>query len=232
MIFNMKKIGISALVAISLLCASPMQASAASLGDIVDVLDDILDQAETIADAAEAIIENGNFEDLAPLVADAQQIIDLLEQVETISFNVETVLDDFEEVFPDNFDEFDIFETVTSINTANESTRESVERVLELGASTVQDQLTTSVRTQAIRSVGTVAGPAAALQALVNLQSEQIGQLSSLQTLLVAQSRILGLQATQTENARKRAIRLREIDDPTVFATDEPIDILFGSALD
>ena len=91
--------------------------------------------------------------------------------------------------------------------------------------------LPTTIRTEAIRTVGTVAGPAAALQALVNLQSEQIGQFSRLQTLLVSQSRVLGLQATETENARKRSRRLRELDDPTVFATDEPQGIELGLEL-
>lgn len=237
MTVDIKKTGMTALVALSLLCTSPAPTSAqffggGGLGDIAGILGDILDQAETIATAAETIVANGDFGDLAPLLPEIQQVLELLEQAETLSFNVETVLADFEEIFPENFDDFDLFETVTSINGANETTRETVERVLELGANAVQSQLPTTIRTEAIRTVGTVAGPAAALQAIVNLQSEQIGQFSRLQTLLVSQSRVLGLQATETENARKRSRRIRELDDPTVFATDEPVGVLFGSALD
>ena len=240
MIFDIKKTGMTALVALSLLCTSPVPTSAqfgglfggGGLGDIAGILGDILDQAETIATAAETIVANGEFGDLAPLLPEIQQVLELLEQAETLSFNVETVLADFEEIFPEDFDDFDLFETVTSINGANDTTRETVERVLELGANAVQSQLPTTIRTEAIRAVGTAAGPAAALQALVNLQSEQIGQFSRLQTLLVSQSRVLGLQATETENARKRARRLREIDDPTSFIVEEPADVLFGSAID
>ncbi len=234
MIFDIKKIGMTAMIALSLLCTSPTQLSAqffgggGGIGRLANILRDILDQAETIADAAQTIIENGNFGDLAPLVPEIQQVLQLLDQAETISFNVETVIADFEEIFPENFNDFDLFETVTSINDANESTRESIERALEIGANAVQSQLPTTIRTEAIRTVGTAAGPAAALQAIVNLQSEQIGQFSRLQTLLVSQGRVLSLQATETETARKRSRRLRELDDPTVFATDEPQGIELG----
>lgn len=239
MIFGAKKSALTALIAMSLLSTSPTQVSAQigqlfggdDLGNVVDVLDDILDQAEAIATAAETIIASGAFEDLAPLLPEIQQALELLEQAETLSFNVETVLADFEEIFPEDFDDIDLFGAVSSINNVNETTRETVERMLELGANAVQSQLPTVVRTEAIRTVGTVGGPTAALQALVNLQSEQIGQFSRLQTLLVSQSRVLGLQATKSETARKRSKRLRELDDPTVFATEEPQGIELGLEL-
>lgn len=238
MTFDIKKTGMTALVALSLLCTSPAPTSAQfggfgdGIGDLANILGDILDQAETIATAAETIVASGAFDELAPLLPELQQAIELLEQAETISFNVQTVLDDFEAVFPEDFDDFDLAETIDSIDNVSDTTREAVERALEIGADAVQDQLPTIVRTEATRAVGAAGGPAAALQALVQLQSDQIGQFSKLQTLLVTQSRILGLQASEAETARKRAKRIRELDDPTVFATDEPVDILFGSSLD
>ncbi len=239
MIFDVRKTGMTALVAMSLLCTSPAPASAQfggllggdGLGDLTDILGDILDQAETIATAAEQIVASGAFNDLAPLLPELQKAIELLEQAETISFNVQTVLDDFEAVFPEDFDDFDLAATVKSIDDVSDTTREAVERALEIGADTVQSQLPTIIRTEATRAVGAAAGPAAALQALVQLQSDQIGQFSKLQTLLVTQTRILGLQASEAETARKRARRIRELDDPTLFATDEPVDIELGLEL-
>ena len=99
---------------------------------------------------------------------------------------------------------------------------------MEVGANAIQGQLPAAIRTEAARAVGTVGGPTAALQALVNLQAEQISQFSQLQTLLVTQSRLLGLGQAEKSNARERSRRLRELDDPTSFIVEDPEPTQFG----
>ena len=230
MTFDIRKSCIASLLAASLVTTAPMTASAQFLGgaDPTDILTDILEQAEIIAAAAEQIVENGEFGNLAPLLPEIEQVLTLLEQAQTISFNVNNVIDEFNEIFPENFDAFDLAQTVASIDGVNATTRENIQRVLELGASAVQSQLPTAIRTESIRAVGAAAGPAAALQAMVQLQAEQIGQFSRLQTLLATQARVQGLKASEVETARKRAQRLRELDDPTSFIVENPADIELG----
>ena len=227
----------TALLTLALLSAAPSPASAQfggffgggdGLGDIAGILGDILEQAETIATAAEFIVANGNFGELAPILPELERTLQLLQQAEDLSFNLETVLTDFEQVFPEDFEALDLFATVSSITNVNRTTREAIERSLEVGANTVQGQLPAAIRTETVRAVGTVGGPTAALQALVNLQAEQISQFSQLQTLLVTQSRLLGLEQAEKSNARERARRLRELDDPTSFIVEDPEPTQFG----
>ena len=226
----------TALLTLALLSAAPSPASAqlggffggGGLGDIAGILGDILEQAETIATAAEFIVANGDFGELAPILPELERTLQLLQQAEHLSFNLETVFTDFEQVFPEDFEALDLFATVSSINTVNRTTREAIERSLEIGVNTVQGQLPVAIRAEAARTVGTVGGPTAALQALVNLQAEQISQFSQLQTLLVTQSRLLGLEQAEKSNARERARRLRELDDPTSFIVEDPEPTQFG----
>ncbi len=236
MIRGFKKGCATALLTLSLLSGSLSPASAqfggffggGGLGDITGILGDILEQAETIATAAEVIVANGDFGQLAPILPELERTLQLLQQAEDLSFNLETVLTDFEQVFPEDFEALDLFATVSSITNVNRTTREAIERSLEIGANTVQGQLPAAIRTEAVRAVGTVGGPTAALQALVNLQAEQISQFSQLQTLLVTQSRLLGLGQAEKSNARERARRLRELDDPTSFIVEDPEPTQFG----
>ncbi len=237
MIRGFKKGCATALLTLSLLSVPPSPASAQfggffgggdGLGDIAGILGDILEQAETIATAAEVIVANGDFGQLAPILPELERTLQLLQQAEDLSFNLETVLTDFEEVFPEDFGALDLFATVDTITNVNRTTREAIERSLEVGANTVQGQLPAAIRTEAVRAVGTVGGPTAALQALVNLQAEQISQFSQLQTLLVTQSRLLGLGQAEKSNARERSRRLRELDDPTSFIVEDPEPTQFG----
>ena len=108
MIRGFKKGCATALLTLSLLSVPPSPASAqfggffggGGLGDIAGILGDILEQAETIATAAEFIVANGDFGELAPILPELERTLQLLQQAEDLSFNLETVLTDFEEVFP------------------------------------------------------------------------------------------------------------------------------------
>jgi len=236
MMSGFKKSCATALLTLSLVTVSPSPASAQfggllgddGLGGVATILTDILDQAETIATAAQEIVANGDFADLTPILPEVQRALELLEQAEALSFTLETVLADFETVFPEDFNDLDLFQTIDSINNVNDTTREAVERSLEIGASAIQDQLPAAIRTEGIRAVGTIGGPAAALQSLVNLQAEQLSQFSKLQTLLVTQSRLIGLEQAEKSNARERSRRLRELDDPTSFIVEDPEPTQFG----
>lgn len=236
MIRGFKKGYATSLLTLTLLSGTPSPGTAqfgdvfggGGFGDIAGILGDILEQAQTIATSAEVIVANGNFGELAPILPELERTLQLLEQTDALSFNLETVLIDFEEVFPEDFEALDLFATVSSINTVNSTTREAIERSLEIGANAVQGQLPAAIRTETVRAVGTVGGPTVALQALVNLQAEQIGQFSQLQTLLVTQSRLLGLGQAEKSNARERARRLRELDDPTSFIVKDPEPTQFG----
>jgi len=235
MIRGFKKSFTTASLTLALLSGAPSPASAqfggffgGGLGDIAGILGDILEQAETIANSAEFIVANGEFGQLAPILPELERTLQLLEQADALSFNLKAVLSDFQDVFPEDFKALDLFATVDSINTVSRTTREAIERSLEIGANTVQGQLPAAIRTEIVRAVGTVGGPTAALQALVNLQAEQISQFSQLQTLLVTQSRLLGLEQAKKSNARERSRRLRELDDPTNFIVEDPEPTQFG----
>jgi conjugal transfer/entry exclusion protein len=214
------------MMAVALVSARP--AASQDLGDILGVLEGILDNAEGILTAAEQIVEPGVFADLIPLVDDIQQVQDLLNQAQALSFNLDNVLDEFAEVFPEDFGDFDLAQTVLSINQVNAAGREAIERALELQAETVEKQLPSTIRVQGLRTIGAVGGPLAALQAMVQLQAEQFNQFNRLQTLLASQSRLKGLESAERSNAQDRARRLRELDDPTSFIVEDPEPIQLG----
>jgi len=233
---NLKKTAMTALATIWLCTAPPASAQfssdAAFLLEIIAVLGTILTESQQVAAATERFIEDGDFGALLPLLDDIEGLQQLLDQAELLSFEVNNVIDDFDAVFAGDFDDFDLAQTVQSIDLINDTTRESVERLLEQGAATVESQRPTAARVASVTGIGAVSSPAASLQSLVQLQAEQIGQISRLQTVLVTQGRVLGLQAAEVADAKKRAKRLLELDDPTVFATDEPVGVRIGSELE
>lgn len=70
-----------------------------------------------------------------------------------------------------------------------------------------------------------------ALRETVAEQAQQIEELKRQQDLLALQARLPGVTAADIEASKEEAKRRRELDDPTVFATDPPRGIRFGSSL-
>ncbi len=201
------------------------------ISGVVGVLKELLTNAQQQLGSLQQILKGADLTGAGNVIAELQKVRDLFGQIQAIGYQIQTVANQFDALFPEDFADLEPAEALGFTARWITNARNTLRHAMQIHAEVVESQLWTETQTQLLLATSKTGGPNVTLQSMAELQAVQVQQLSRLQGLIAAQARMFATRLAEEEAIKQRAAALRAGAQRDSFISRNPPSIRLGSDL-